>query len=100
MSVLGVTVQQPLDRLDWDVHYDEWLVTDGTNKDTIESADINILPAGGTLNVTHVVYGGDTIKLWIQGGEHDEEYTIEVTATTAAGRIKQDEVLVQIQDYV
>ena len=97
MSILGVGIQQPEEILDYDIFYDDWI---NIAIDQLTSVAINILPANSTLNVSAQLSGPDTVKLWVQGGNDGDEYTIEVTVTTTAGRVKQDELLITIQDFV
>lgn len=102
--IVGVVVQQPNEILDWDIKYDDWLGIDSIDPDPSKLI-INIIPNTGTLSVTPVITtdtnpGPDMVKLWIQGGEDGDQYTVEVTAVSAAGRTKQDEVIVHIKDYV
>lgn len=93
--ILGVIIQQPTDILDYDIGYTKWV------NDTVESTEVNILPSDGTLNVSAQVPPdtSDTVKLWIQGGEHGEQYTVEINTVLASGRNKQDELIVQIEDF-
>lgn len=91
--ILGSFVKQPADVLDYDVEYNEWLATG----DTIESAVAEISPSGLTLDA---VYTTETrIKVWLSGGTAGNAHKITVTATTADGRVKQDEFRIRVKDY-
>lgn len=91
--ILGVVIQQPTDILDYDIGYTKWV------GDTVESVTVNVLPEGSALSVSAQVAGPDMVKLWIQDGNHDEQYTIEINTVLASGRNKQDELIVQIEDF-
>lgn len=91
--ILGVIIQQPTDILDYDIGYTEWV------GDTVQSATVEIIPSNGTLLVNVAISGDDTVKLWIQGGVDGDQYTVEVKTVMASGREKEDELIVQIEDF-
>ena len=95
--ILGVIIQQPTDILDYDVGYDKWFGND--HVDALQDISVNIIPSDGTLDANAQLSGPEIIKVWIQGGQDGEQYTVELTATTIAGRSKQNELIVRIQDY-
>jgi hypothetical protein len=96
MSILGAAVQQPIDILDYDIGYDDFL---NVNFDNVASVSVNLVPDTTTVNVNAWVSGPDTVKVWIQGGVHGDNVTAEITAVTVAGRTKQDEIMVIIEDF-
>jgi hypothetical protein len=100
--LLGVKLKQPDERLDYDFLYEEWL---GDSGDTIDFVSVAIRPPGqgsqghlaasaAPLDPTESVQ-----KVWVEGGTDGQEYTIEVTATTVAGRVKQDELGIRVQEF-
>lgn len=95
--LLGVKLKQPDERLDYDFLYEQWL---GDSGDTIDSVVVSVRPAG-TLSATAASLDPtDTVqKVWVEGGTDGQEYTIEVTATTVAGRVKQDELGIRVQEF-
>jgi len=96
MSILGAAVQQPRDILDYDIGYDDFL--DG-NGGSVASVSVDLVPDTTTVNVNAQVSGPDTVKLWIQGGVHGDNVTVEITTVTVTGRTKQDEIMVIIEDF-
>lgn len=90
MAFIANFVQQPADRLDYDIPYD---VASG---DSVLSTVATVSPAG--LTVTALVVG-NKVKLWVEGGTNGVSYKVTVTTTTTLGRIKQDELKFKIKDY-
>ena len=93
--ILGAIIQQPAERKDYDLDFTNWF---GNSGDTLVSTEVTSSPAG--LNVTAVIASPTRVKLWISEGVDGTEYSVEVTSTTAAGRIKQDELAVRILEFV
>lgn len=93
--LLGVKIKQPDERLDYDFLYSEWI---GTSGDELDSVVVEIVGTG-SLSATPALTLPNIQKVWVEGGDDGEEYTIEVTATTLAGRIKQDELKIIIQEF-
>lgn len=93
--IIGAVVQQPDDRLDYDIEYDEWFAG---NQDAIQTITVDVIGTGNMI-ATGVISSTDVVKVWIQGGATGEEYTVEVTATTVSGRIKQTELIVRIEEF-
>ena len=95
--LLGVKLKQPAERLDYDFLYDQWLGDDG---DAIDSVVVSVRPVGGLVATGAPLDPDGTVqKIWVEGGDDGEEYTIEVTGTTVAGRVKQDELGIRIQEF-
>ena len=90
--ILGTFQKQPADRLDYDVTYKDWLTTG----DNLESMVAESVPEGLTIDS---VYVNDPIaKIWLSGGMSGMTYKVTLTATTADGRIRQDEFKVKVKD--
>lgn len=81
--MLGTVRKRPDDLLDYDVQFERWL-SDG---DTI--TDASALPDPTGLSIDRVEIFGDVVKVWISGGEVGASHRINVTATTAQGRVKE-----------
>ena len=98
--ILGVIVQQPTEFLDYDLEFNEWF--EGVDDNVVSSVTnvVQTTGTGGTLSANPLKAADDIMKIWISGGADGEVYTVEVTTTTAAGRIKQDELEVQIREFV
>lgn len=92
--LLGLEIKQPSEVLDYDFVYTDWFAGDG---DTVVSATVSVQPA--TMSVTAVVASDDVVKIWCTGGDVDETYLIEVKTTTAAGRVKEDELQISVQEF-
>lgn len=92
--ILGAVIQQPSDRIDYD--FDAADLFNGAN-DFLVSAVATVAPVD--LTVTAVVSNSTTAKLWVSGGVADTTYIVELTVTSDAGRIKQDELEVRIQEF-
>ncbi|MNF60946.1 hypothetical protein D3C87_1210410 [compost metagenome] len=81
--MLGTVRKRPDDMLDYDVTFERWL-SDG---DTITDATAEADPVGVTIDRVEIF--GDIVKVWISGGEVGASHKINVTATTAQGRVKE-----------
>jgi hypothetical protein len=92
--ILGTFIKQPTDVVDYDVEYQEWLV----RGDTLVSATVAITPDTDLEeDATYVL--ADKINIWLSGGLNGSTYKLTVTATTAAGRVRQDEFRVKCKEF-
>lgn len=91
--ILGNFTKQPVDVVDYDIDYSEWL----SEGDTLESASVTVAPATN-LVIDSVFVNDPRIKIWVSGGTNGVTYKATVTATTADGRVKQDEFRVKVKD--
>jgi hypothetical protein len=92
--IIGVIIQQPSDKLDYDI--DTRPLTTGT-ADTLDTVVAVATPS--SLVALGTKLDDNTAKLWLQGGVAGTEYKVEVTCTTAEGRIRQDEFVVKIEEF-
>ena len=100
MAVLGKYVKQPIDRLDYDFDYSLWI---GQGDEvisavfTVESLDepVTVNPLTIDSQVVMPLY----TKVWLVGGNAGETYKVSCTATTARGRVKQDEIKIRMKEY-
>lgn len=97
MPILATYEQQPADRLDYDIYFannpdgsPDWLTTGDSISGVTFDADDGI-----TVTEEHTT---SRVKLWVSGGAHGSTYKVEVTITTAGGRIKQVEVRFKIRE--
>lgn len=81
--MLGTVRKRPDDQLDYDVTFDRWL----SSGDTITDATATASPVG--VVVDRVQIFGYVVKVWLSGGIAGASHKIDVTATTAAGRVKE-----------
>lgn len=95
MAILGTYVKQPHEVLDYDFDYSEWLPAADTIISTSVTADAG-LTLGSTIidPTTHRV-----VKQWVSGGTDNVTYKVQLTATTAGGRVKEIEFKVRVREY-
>jgi hypothetical protein len=88
--------KQPIEVKDYDIDYLDWLAPIG---DRIVSVTCSVSddPAGA-LAVDCSNYSSDAVKLWVSGGTNGSRYTVEITVTTAGGRIDQNELVFRIKE--
>ena len=91
MAIIGTFTQQPAERMDYDIEYNEWLLSG----DSLLSVVAVVAPVG--LEVTTLIVG-TKVKVWASNGTDLTKYKITLTTTTALGRIKQDEIKLSIKD--
>ncbi len=91
--ILGNFTKQPVDVVDYDIDYSEWL----TNGDNLQSATLGVEPAT-SLVIDSVFVNDPRIKIWVSGGTNGVTYKLTVTATTTDGRVKQDEFRIKVKD--
>lgn len=89
---LGTVQQQPAERFSYTIDYTDAL----TIGDNIQSASASVSPAG--LTVDNVGVYDPRVKFWASGGTTGVAYKISVTATSADGRVFQDEVVLKIKE--
>lgn len=95
MALLGTFTQQPHEVLDYDFDYSEWISTGDTIIAAVATAD-----AGLTLGSTIIDPTTDKIiKQWISGGTSGNVYKVQITATTAGGRVKEIEFKIKVREY-
>lgn len=91
--MLGKLEKQPVDYLDYDINFEEWLVDD----DAVESATA-VSSAPTELVVSNVMILSPIVKMWVAGGLDGQTYKITVTATTVQGRIKEVDFMIRVRD--
>lgn len=92
--ILETYEQQPADRLDYDIHYDDWL----SPGDAVDAKTVVVTVDKPDLTV-FITITGNTVKVWVEGGTNKTTYKITVTVETDDGRKKQDEFIVKVKDY-
>lgn len=92
--ILGTFIQQPSDKLDYDVIYEDWMVE--TDAIDASKSRIEVDKPGLTVFFTAT---GNVVKVWVADGINKTTYKITVTIETDDGRVKQDEFLVKFKDY-
>jgi len=89
---LGNFTKQPVEIIDYDIDYSEWL----TAGDNVQAASVEVAPVGLIVESTFI--NDPRVKIWVSGGTTGTTYKLTVTATTADGRVKQDEFKVKVKD--
>ena len=95
--IIGALIQQPSDRLDYDVDYSDWFV--GQSSDFIIGALATVDIEGLTVSTVIPPDDKQMVKLWIQDGEPNVTYQVELQISTNAGRIKEVEIEVTIEEF-
>lgn len=97
MAKIGNFSKQPAEVLDYDINYDEWLLS----TDSLQSSNVGIVQTRGntpSLVLDSKEVGARSVKLWISGGADADRYVVSVTTTTADGRVKEDEFTMNIKE--
>ena len=89
---IGSQLKQPVEIQDYDIDYSQWLTTG----DNVQSATVTVDPAG--LTIGGVMINDPRVKVWLSGGTNGVTYKVTVTATTADGRVKQDEFKLKVKE--
>jgi hypothetical protein len=93
MPKVGTVTHQPQDVMDYDISYADWIPAG----DTITSATIKCEPTMS--NAPSYAISTPVVKVWVyQGGVTGAVHKITVKATTAAGRVKEAELIVKIKE--
>lgn len=88
--MLGFKRQSVDDRLDYDIDFARWLSEDDTISDATATAD--------GLDIEAVQVFGQIVKVWVSGGVAGKSYQVDVTATTADGRVKDECFMIRISE--
>ena len=91
--MLGTKFKDPADVLDYDIDYGDWIASG----DTITTVTTSVSPAG-ELAVDSVQISSPEVKIWVSGGEAGSTYTITVTASTTAGRVKEETFRIRVKE--
>lgn len=89
---LGSFTKQPVEVVDYDLDYTDWL----TAGDNVASAVVTVDIVG--LTIDSVLINDPRVKIWISGGTDKITYKLTVTTTTDEGRVKQNEFKVKVKD--
>lgn len=98
MTVLATYTKQPIERLDYDFEYSDFL--NGDSIDVSLGAVFTVEPVepGGLVIDSYVVQPTYT-KVWVSHGLVDSKYKISCTVTTLHGRVKQDEIKIRVKEF-
>ena len=99
MTILGNKIKQPVEELDYDISYKDFL-TDSDELNTSLTPNVVITPdKPGGLVKGIVTITEDRVKVWLKSGISGDQYKIEVTVKTNEGRIRQDEFYINVQEF-
>ena len=100
--MLGIQTKQPADQEDYDIDFSRWLppgdivTTIAAVVDPVWDAIAN--PNGVQILSTQVAVDGQTVKVWVNGGETGKSYKVTATASTAGGRVKEVDFQIRVKD--
>jgi hypothetical protein len=93
---LGKYIQEPGEQIRYTIDYAQWLATG----ETISTATFAVTPSGGlTIPSDSIGSPATTVSFFATGGTANTKYTVECTATTSAGQIKEDQVVILVREY-
>lgn len=81
----------PDDQLDYDVDFSRWLPDSDSLASVTATADTG-------LDVLSASISGQVAKVWLAGGTLGVTYGVDVTVTTAEGRIKTESFNLRIME--
>lgn len=91
--ILNTFIKQPAEVLDYDIDYSGSL-------DAGDSIVAKTVIADTGISVdTSLIVGGNTVKIWISGGTNGATYKVTSRVTTAAGRVREDEIKIKVKEY-
>lgn len=90
MALLETWEKRSTEEQDYDVNFAPWL---RGLTDTISTHDV-IVPAGITKLSSSL--SGTRVKVWLSGGTVGSRYKITFRITTVGGRIKEDDIAIDI----
>lgn len=89
---LGSFNKQPVEVVDYDLDYTDWLTAGDNVASSVVTVDIV------TLTIDMVLINDPRVKIWVSGGTDKITYKLTVTTTTDEGRVKQDEFRIKVKD--
>jgi len=90
MAILKKWIKQPSEVQDYDISFAAWLAA---LLDTAVSFTVTV-ESGITLASSVLADG--VVKVWLSGGTNGTKYKVTVTITTTGGRVKEDEILIDV----
>lgn len=94
MAILGTFNKQPLERLDYDLDFSEWLPLGDAIVSATVTATTGITAEVPIIDSTHKV-----VKVWVTGGTTGVTYKVQATVETVAGRITECEIRIKVKEY-
>lgn len=85
--------KQPVEVLDYDINFSDWMQAGDTINGLTVTADTGITVNSSSYNVnTH------TVKVWLAAGIDGNTYKVTATITTTNGRTKQAEIKIKVRE--
>jgi hypothetical protein len=101
--ILGKFTKQPAEREAYAIEYEDDLADGDTIiDDPLPTVVITVLGSrvdSAPLTLDAVDVTGTRVTWWLSSGTDGLSYKVTVTASTASGRILQDEVILKIKDF-
>ncbi|WP_213956348.1 hypothetical protein [Variovorax sp. dw_954] len=99
MTILAKQRKQPGETLDYDIAYSG---SDLPSGDTIVSASATRVcltdPTDTALDIMSVTFTAKRSKVWLADGTSGKRYKVTVVATSAAGRVFEDEFTIDVRE--
>lgn len=92
MGILAKFTKQPADVQDYDIDFNAYLSSMG------DTALSHTVTADAGLSVMSSTLNSGVVKVWLSGGTDGVQYKVTATLTTAAGRVKQAEIVVKVKE--
>lgn len=95
MNILDTHQKTPAERKRYSIDYSDWLDTGETCVSTV----FTITPPGELeVDAHEFTVDGDQLIFFVNAGEADADYTINVKTTTSGGQTTEDEVLFEVRE--
>ena len=99
--IIGTVIQQPGETLDYDIVYTPFFYSHTINAidDSIkyDGFSVDVFPVGAV--GTGFKLAEDRAKIWLSGGVSGVTYTVTLTMTSTNNRIKEDEILMIVEEF-
>lgn len=96
--LVGKDVQQPRERLSWDVSFREWMPAG----DEIATADVTVRRLAGDgadpLVVHDVRTSPTMVQVWLEAGTAGDKWRVEILAETVEGRKREAEFDITVKE--
>ena len=90
MAILKKWTKQPAEVQDYDISFTAWLAALSDTAASFTAA----AETGISLDSSSMTAG--VVKVWLSGGTNGTKYKVTATITTTAGRVKEDEILIDV----
>jgi len=100
MTVLGKFTKQPVEVLDYQFDFTDWLADRADNITGTPPVVASVLSGTSTtpLTISGIATASGIVRFFASGGTNGCKYEISCTITTAGGRVKQEEMVLTIKE--